>query len=169
MPDILTPLAQWFGAYAATLISAAVALAGGLIFVRYQIKNRKNLQQKTLSMEAMRILWSDRLLEDDIRKILKAKNISQYAEKRGDVHVHNKEWEETRNRIVRIINYYEMLSVGVHEGIYDRNIIKRYNKSQIVILFDLTQPFIEKFRKEYNVRSVAEEFEKFARGLKSGD
>jgi len=151
------------------LISAAVALVGSLIFVRYQIKDRKKLQQKTLSMEAMRLLWSDRLLEDDIRKVLKVSDISQYAQKRGKTHACDKQWEETRNRIVRIINYYEMLSVGVHEGIYDRNIIKRYNKSQIIKLFNLTRPFIEKIREEYNNQSLAMEFEKFARSLENSD
>jgi len=62
-----------------------------------------------------------------------------------------------------------MLSVGVHESIYDRDIIKRHNKSQIIKLFDLTLPFIEKIREEYNSQSLAVEFEKFARGLESGD
>ncbi|MDD9799352.1 MAG: DUF4760 domain-containing protein [Gammaproteobacteria bacterium] len=151
------------------MISAAVALVGSLIFVRYQIKDRKKLQQKTLSMEAMRLLWSDRLLEDDIRKVLKVSDISQYAQKRGKTHACDKQWEETRNRIVRIINYYEMLSVGIHEGIYDRNIIKRYNKSQIIKLFNLTRPFIEKIREEYNNQSLAMEFEKFARSLENSD
>ncbi len=62
-----------------------------------------------------------------------------------------------------------MLSVGVHEGIYDRNIIKRYNKSQIIKLFNLTRPFIEKIREEYNNQSLAMEFEKFARSLENSD
>ncbi len=169
MPEILTFFAEWFSTHAATLIAAAVALVGGLFFVRYQIKNRKKLQQKALSIEAMRLLWSDRLLEDDIREVRKASDISQYAPERGETHPYDEPWEETRNRIVRVINYYEMLSVGVHEGIYDRDIIKRYNKSQIIKLFDLTLPFIEKIREEYNSQSLAVEFEKFARGLESGD
>lgn len=50
-----------------------------------------------------------------------------------------------------------------------RDIIKRHNKSQIIKLFNLTPPFIEKIREEYNNQSLAMEFEKFARSLESSD
>lgn len=158
-----------FGTHVVAFTSAVVALVGGLLFIRYQIRKQRELQQKTLSMEAMRRLWSDRSFEDDIRDVLGINDISQYTEKRGDVRTDDKQWTEKRERLVRVINYYEMLSVGVHENIYDRNIIKLYNKSQIIKLFNLTLPFIEKIREEYNNPSLAMEFEKFARGLESGD
>lgn len=177
MPDILIPLVKWlktsfdvlFDTHLVAFTSTVVALVGGLVFIRYQIRKQRELQQKTLSMEAMRRLWSDRSFEDDIRKVLGINDISRYAEKRDTARTDGKQWAENRERIVRVINYYEMLSVGIHEGIYDRNIIKRYNKSQIIKFFNLTLPFIEKIREEYNNQSLAMEFEKFARSLESSD
>jgi len=177
MSDILTPLVEWlkisfdvlFGTHMVAFTSAVAALVGGLVFIRYQIRKQRELQQKTLSMEAMRRLWSNRSFEDDIREVLGINDISRYAEKRDDVRTDDEQWAENREWIVRVINYYEMLSVGVHEGIYDRNIIKRYNKSQIIKLFNLTRPFIEKIREEYNNQSLAMEFEKFARSLENSD
>jgi len=177
MPDALILLFKWlkisfdvlFGTHVVAFTSAVVALVGGLLFIRYQIRKQRELQQKTLSMEAMRRLWSDRSFEDDIRKVLEISDIFRYAEKRGDVRTDDKQWAENRERIVRVINYYEMLSVGVHEGIYDRDIIKRYNKSEIIKSFNWTLPFIEKIREEYNSQCLAVEFEKFARGRESDD
>ena len=152
------------------LIAPLIALTGGYIFVRYQIQRQRKLQQDTLSIqEVMQRLWRDESFQADIvavRKIAREGNIAQYAEDREHAPV-NEEWEKKRALIVRSINYFEIISVGVRVGIYDSNIIKLTIKSTILAFYDDTEPFIKKIREKHpKIEDVATEFENFAKRLK---
>ncbi len=63
-----------------------------------------------------------------------------------------------------------MISVGVHVGIYDSNIIKLTIESTILGFYHNTEPFIKKIREKIReehpkIEDVATEFENFAKSL----
>lgn len=162
-----------FGIFDSPLIATLIALTGGYIFVRHQIQKQRKLQQETLSIQEVQRLWRDESFQTDIIAVMKIgreEDIAQYAEDRQHAPV-SEEWEKKRALIVRSINYFEMISVGVYVGIYDPNIIKLTIKSTILGFYDNTEPFIKKIREEIRkkhpkIEDVATEFENFAKRLK---
>ena len=162
-----------FSIFDSPLIATLIALTGGYIFVRHQIQKQRKLQQETLSIQEVQRLWRDESFQTDIIAVMKIgreEDIAQYAEDRQHAPV-NEEWEKKRALIVRSINYFEMISVGVYVGIYDSNIIKLTIKSTILGFYDNTEPFIKKIREEIRkkhpkIEDVATEFENFAKRLK---
>lgn len=162
-----------FSIFDSPLIATLIALTGGYIFVRHQIQKQRKLQQETLSIQEVQRLWRDESFQTDIIAVMKIgreEDIAQYAEDRQHAPV-NEEWEKKRALIVRSINYFEMISVGVHVGIYDSNIIKLTIKSTMLGFYDNTEPFIKKIREEIRkkhpkIEDVATEFENFAKRLK---
>ena len=159
-----------FGIFDSPLIATLIALTGGYIFVRHQIQKQRKLQQETLSIQEVQRLWRDESFQADIIAVMKIgreEDIAQYAEDRQHAPV-NEEWEKKRALIVRSINYFEMISVGVHVGIYDSNIIKLTIKSTILRFYHNTEPFIKKIREEHpKIEDVATEFENFAKRLEN--
>ncbi len=162
-----------FGIFDSPLIATLIALTGGYIFVRYQIQKQRKLQQEILSIQEVQRLWRDESFQTDIIAVMKIgreEDIAQYAEDRQHAPV-NEEWEKKRTLIVRSINYFEMISVGVHVGIYDSDIIKLTIKSTILGFYDNTEPFVKKIREEIRkkhpkIEDVATEFENFVKRLK---
>ena len=163
-----------FSIFDSPLIATLIALTGGYIFVRHQIQKQRKLQQETLSIQEVQRLWRDESFQTDIIAVMKIgreEDIAQYAEDRQHAPA-NEEWEKKRALIVRSINYFEMISVGVYVGIYDPNIIKLTIKSTILGFYDNTEPFIKKIREEIRkkhpkIEDVATEFENFAKRLKN--
>ena len=159
-----------------------IALIGSFLFLRHQIKKQRNLQQQrikkqrelqqqTLSIQEMQRLWGDRSFHGDIADVMligKEADIAQYAKDRKD-HLdkdseEKKKWVEETTKIVRTINYFDLISVGIYEGIYDSDIIERILKDMVLEFYDRTEPFIKEIQKQYPQSAI--DFEKFAKRLK---
>ena len=156
---------------AVAIFTLLVSLLVSLLFLLYRIEKQRKLQQQTLSIQEVQRLWGDKSFQDDIVAVMsigKFKDIAQYAKDRKD-HLdkdseEKKKWVEETTKIVRTINYFEMISVGIHAGIYDSDIIERVFKTMILEFYDGTEPFIKEIRKQHPQSAI--EFEKYAKRLK---
>ncbi len=127
-----------------------------------KIKEQRKLQQQTLSIQEVQRLWRDKSFHDDIVVVMSIgkEDIAQYAKDRK----YDLDWVRKMTIIVGTINYFEMISVGIHVGIYDSDIIERGLKNMILEFYDRTEPFIKEIRKQYPQSAI--DFEKYAKCLK---
>jgi Na+(H+)/acetate symporter ActP len=68
---------------------------------------------------------------------------------------------EVRN----LLNYCEMLSIGVNNGIYDFKMIKKAQKTMITKIYEHSKPYIDKRRADTNNNNFYKEFEFFVKKL----
>ena len=166
-------------------VVTSIALLVGYLSLRHQIekqrklqqqkiKEQRKLQQETLSIQEVQRLWGDRSFQNDIVVVMsigKEADIAQYAKDRKD-HLdkdskEKKKWVKETTIILRTINYFEMISVGIHVGIYDSDIIERISKTMILEFYDRTEPFIKEIQKQHPQSAI--EFEKYAKRLRLKD
>lgn len=146
------------------------SLLCSLLFLLYRIEKQRKLQQQTLSIQEVQRLWGDKSFQKGIAivKLIGKEDIAQYAKDRKNHLDKNseerKKWVRKKAIILRTINYFETISVGIHVGIYDSDIIKRISKTMILEFYDKTEPFIKEIRKQYPQSAI--EFEKYAKRLK---
>ena len=140
----------------ATLIVAVFVALKSIRYQRDSIKKSKtidllmkNLEDKALaqSLETLRQIHDN---EDD--------DVAIYANK--------KHWNDEKSiSIKNILNYYENLSVGVGEDIFDMAMIRTSQKTMIVDIYTQTKPFIDKLREQKQHPCFYVEFEKFIKIL----
>ena len=159
-----------FDFFNSPLAVTLIALLVSFLFLIIQIKKQRKLQQETLSIQEVQRLWGDKSFQNDIVVVMSIgkEYIAQYAKDRKN-HLdkdseERKEWVEKTTIIVRTINYFEMISVGIHVGIYNSGIIERVFKTMILEFYDGTEPFIKEIQKQHPQSAI--EFEKFAKRLK---
>lgn len=73
--------------------------------------------------------------------------------------------EEESNSVRLILNDYEVMAIGVENGIFDLAIIKHYGRGTILRDWARTAPFIHKLRNELDNPYVYYEFEHLAHWL----
>lgn len=156
------------------IVVAIFTLLGSLIvsllFLLYRIETQRKLQQQTLSIQEVQRLWGDKSFQKgiDIVMSIGREDIAQYAKDRKNHLDKNskerKKWKREKTIILRTINYFEMISVGIHAGIYSSDIIERVFKTITLEFYDRTEPFIKEIRKQYPRSAI--EFEKYAKRLK---
>ena len=171
-----------FDFFNSPIVVAIITLFGSLLFLFFQIekqrklqqqkiKEQRKLQQQTLSIQEVQRMWGDKSFQNDIVVVMsigKEADIAQYAKDRKD-HLdkdseEKKKWVKETTIILRTINYFEMISVGIHAGIYDSDIIERVFKTMILEFYDRTEPFIKEIQKQHPQSAI--EFEKYAKRLK---
>lgn len=140
----------------ATLI-VAVFVAGLSIWW-----HRKTTKQENTIKLLMKDL-NDNLIKEGIKLLEKIDNDEQdsieiYA---NDKNIHKKETIYIRN----LLNYYEMVSVGVNKGIYDVQMIKQAQKTIITKIYQHSKLFIDKVREVKNNNNLYIEFERFVNKL----
>lgn len=146
-----------------SFVVAIFTLLVGYLFLLYRIEKQRKLQQQTLSIQEVQRLWGDKSFQKGIAFVMSIgkEDIAQYAKDRKD---DLDEDSEEKTIILRTINYFETISVGIHVGIYSSDIIKRISKTMILEFYDRTEPFIKEIRKQYPQSAI--EFEKYAKRLK---
>lgn len=150
---------------AVAIFTLLVSLLVSLLFLLYRIEKQRKLQQQTLSIQEVQRLWRDKSFQDDIVAVMSIgkEDIAQYAKDRK----YDLDWVRKMTIIVGTINYFEMISVGIHVGIYDSDIIERGLKNMILEFYDRTEPFIKEIRKQYPQSAI--DFEKYAKCLRLKD
>ena len=156
---------------AAALEVAAIALAGGLAYwgVVRQMGERRKLQKQTNSINVMLTLCSDRDLYDASRVV---SEIEDDPDDSSEKYAHplpqklsaeDKEaWLRKRSALRALVNFFEMVSVGIRENIYDEAIIRGCARAMFVKNHERTERFILKMRKESNTYSYGENFQRIA-------
>lgn len=124
--------------------------------------HRKTTKQENTIKLLMKDL-NDDLIKEGIELLEKIDNDGQdsieiYA---NSINKHKEETIHIRN----LLNYYEMVSVGVNKGIYDVQMIKEAQKTIITKIYQHSKLFIDKIRKVKKNDDLYIEFEKFVNKL----
>jgi len=117
--------------------------------------NRKtSKQQNTISL----------LMQDIDNEIIKKGIVVLLNEDKQKI----KDFETNSQPVIdlrNLLNYCEMLSVGVNNGIYDFTMIKKAQKTMITKIYKHSKPYIDKRRIETNNNNFYKEFELFVEKL----
>lgn len=148
-------IAQTYGVWleaGAIVVSAIIALVT-IIVVRRMTRKRATLDlMHRLENEE---LHQNRRLEFQKLRDNKDKQLSQWA---SGEHDNSKE----QLQIKRICNQYEMIAVGIFEGILDEKLYRRWFRSQLLLDWAACKGFIVEFRQRKKIYSIYAEFEALA-------
>ncbi len=165
MPEaILVPLA--------ILVSAALAL----FCVLWQINQQRKLKKQTNSIQVMLALCSDKDLYDASSMISEIEDdpndsSEKYAHSPPEnltVQQKNK-WLKKRSALRAMVNFFETVSVGIRQNIYDEEIICGCARSMFIKNYERIEPFILKMRSKNNVYSYGEHFQHIAEKFRQVD
>ena len=153
------------------LLAALLAYLG----VTRQINGQRKLIKQNNSINAMLALQKDGDLMSAMNLVAKISTDEQdsvelYASSDGARKGDGKNgWdEERRNKshaLSAVVNYFETVSIGIRQNIYDEEIIRVYAGVMFVEMYKRTRTFIIKMQEEHypaygeNFQSVAEEFQ----------
>ena len=99
-----------------------------------------------------------------LRALKKGEDIARFA----DSNLQNKDeqWIDKRNDLIWLIDYFELISVGVYEKIYDKKILVKSSRALFAESYDELAGFIAAWRRERNQPTCCEYFERFANELR---
>ena len=165
-------------AAAVQIVAIAAAAGVGYLVGAAQTRERRRLEKQTNSIQVMLSLCND-------RDLLRASGLVSEIDDDPDDESGKyacppaKEWEksklenwlEKRGALRALVNFFETVSVGICNNIYDRDIIFGCARTMFLKNFDRTKGFIYEMRRRRNVDSYGEHFERvaeeFGEGLKS--
>ena len=135
-----------------------------------QIKAHRGLQKQNNSIAVMKEFMSnDRLIYasgvlTDIYSDANRK-VEDYAHKEAPARYGGtaKQWVSERADLFLLINYLEIISVGIDRNIYDRDIIYQSSKETFTRTYARVAPLINKYRNLVHAKSFAENFERIAK------
>ena len=161
---------------AAVLEISAILWAAWLAYrgVARQMEDRRNLEKQTNSIQVMLTLCSDKDLYDASRIVSEIEDnpddsSDKYAHPLPEKLTHpdsaleKEEWLKKRSALRALVNFFETVSVGVRQNIYDESIIRGCARALFVKNYERTEPFILKMRKESNIHSYGENFQRVAK------
>lgn len=153
--------------------SAVLLLTAGLAYwgVLRQIRGQRRLTKQNNSINAMLALQKDGDLLRAMNLVAKIStddkdSVEFYAAADGPRKGAGKsEWdEESREKshaLSTVVNYFETVSIGIRQNIYDREIIRVYAGVMFAEMHRRTAPFILKMR-EVHYRAYGENFQRIA-------
>ena len=138
------------------------ALIAAVLIAYLAIYKQRDIAKKNKTIE---LLMKD--LEDDflaqglviLREVDEEHNIGDFAKQ-------NKKTSSEAIAIRNLLNYYEIIGVGVESNIYDIDMIKDAQKTMIVRIYEQATPFIKRSREQDNNLSLWVKFEKLVSILK---
>ena len=156
---------------AAALEFIAIAAAAWLGYkgVVRQMDARRTLEKQTNSINVMLSLFNDRDLLDASRVVSAIadnpeENAAKYAfpppaELTGE---QQGRWAEKGGALRTLVNFFETVSVGIDQDIYDKKIIRGCARAMFVKTHARTADFIQKSRERHNTPTFGEHFERVA-------
>ena len=100
-----------------------------------------------------------------LRALKKGEDIERFA----DSNPQNKDaqWIDKQNDLIWLINYFELISVGVYAKIYDEKIIVKSARALFVESYEKLEGFIAASRRARKQPTCCEHFERFAKELRN--
>ena len=193
MPGWLYSFLTWGGAGPATiLISATIALL--VAYVARLTQRRVARQQQTIQM-LMNSLWDEDFIKDwrlfnriigdqnQVMKDMEKWSIGRDKRRRGEwqalTAAERTEIEEADTKVAVVrqcLNHYELVSIGIREGIYDEKIYRRWYNQSVIRDWVATRVVIDLFRKDISKESgfasanrLFAEFDEMARLWSAGE
>ena len=151
------------------------AIVAGVVVACWQIGAQRKLTKQNNSINKMWALQADGNLRDSMNSVAKmsadGENVASYGSlEKFEKNTGKNGWDEESRKKSRALNevvdYFELVSIGVQQNIYDKKIIRIYARDIFVKMFDRVEPFIIEMRESHysaygeNFQSVAEEFAK---------
>ncbi len=140
-----------------------VALMAAVLVASLAILKQRDIAKKDKTIE---LLMKD--LEDDFL----TEGLSILREVDGNNRIEDSAKEDKKNSnkaiaIRNLLNYYEIIGVGVQSDIYDLDMIKDAQKTMIVRIYEQSAPFIKRYRSQYNNNTLWKNFEQLVDSLKA--
>ena len=156
----------------ALAILAAAALASWCVL--WQMRQRRKLEKQTNSIRVMLTLCSDKDLYDASCIV---SEIEDDPDDSSDKYAHSPPerlaapggasekaaWLKKRSALRALVNFFETVSVGILQNIYDEEIICGCARAMFVKNYERVEPFILKTRTKSNVYSYGEHFQHVAK------
>jgi len=147
-------------ATAATLfvgyIAVAVALAAAVIAV-WGVYSQRVLTRRQTTIQHLATLAADSTVQDTIQKFIELSRGNQNLARWADEENIGK--PETL-AIIAVLNDYELIAVGVQQGIYEYELVKCYSRSTIIRFWTAAHPFVVALRNRTGVPTIFCQFER---------
>ena len=149
-------------------IGDAIAFAGLMVafasVMWFYTTRRDQRRERTLDLIAE---WRlrDNLLFEKLRILKESEDIERFA----DSNPQNKDaqWIDKQNDLIWLINYFELISVGVYAKIYDEKILVKSARALFVESYEKLEGFIAATRRARKQPTCCEHFERFAKELRN--
>ena len=153
----ISSIYDFLNSQASTSIAGFLIIIVSVIAIHYQ---RKTARQKA-SLEFLRILSTDTNLIEGSKALKNChENLDRSME---NVATSNgSEYQEIRQNIRPLLNYFEALSIGVRIGIYDKRTVSLSRKKQIIHTFTYSEPYIKNIRDKLKNDCLFENLEWFS-------
>lgn len=136
-------------------VGAAITAAATLIAV-WGVYSQRMITRRQTTVQHLFALKADTSIQLNIKQVIEAsrgdKNLAQWSDKENI-------GEETTLAIIAVLNDYELLSTGIQTGIYDYEIVRKYDASTIKRIWSNTHPFIAALRNRTQIPTLWKEFE----------
>lgn len=146
--EVAATLMIGFGAAGLTVAATFIAIWG--VYSQRWITRRQTTVQHLFALKA------DASIQANLATLIKAargdQNLAAWADK-------DKIGDETTLSIIAVLNDYELLSTGIQNGIYDLQIVKKYDASTLKRIWSNALPFIAALRNRTNIPTLWKEFE----------
>ena len=102
---------------------------------------------------------------EKLRILKESEDIARFV----DSNLQNKDaqWIDKQNDLVWLINYFELISVGVYAKIYDEKILVKSARTLFAESYEELEGFIAAWRRARNQPTCCEHFERFAKELRN--
>ena len=157
---------EWVLAFAPVVVEVFAILAA-VVCIWKQIQQQRILQKQNNSISIMMAFSTNPDIMQALLVVAKIHNSSEekvdtYAEEAPPNGSDETEWLDKRRKLFLLVNYLEMVSVGIKSNIYDRKIIYDSAKTIFTQTYECMKPFIERRRALKHSQSFGEKFEQIA-------
>jgi hypothetical protein len=149
--------------YAMPMEAIAILLTGVAAFVAtmFGLRDQRRVARQRVTLEHVARIDRD-------KDMIEAKGFFiQYCAEAGKLASLAQQISSTEAQYVtRILNNWELISIGIQMDIIDFEVLKRYNKSAIINHWDSASQFVLELRKLKANRMYYHEFEELARWMR---
>lgn len=151
------------------LLQFSVIIAGVAVGC-WQIGAQRKLAKQNNSINKMWEMQKDDNLRESMESVAKMREkgekVESYASlKKLKENTGKSEWDEDSRKkshaLDAVVEYFELVSIGVGENIYDEKIVRIYARNIFVEMYARTEPFIVEMRNEHD-KFYGKEFQKIA-------
>lgn len=157
---------EWTLAFAPVVVEV-LAILVAVVCIWKQIQQQRILQKQNNGISIMMAfstnpeLMQALLVSAEIHNAPEEK-VEDYAEEAPPNASDEKEWLDKRRNLFLLVNYLEMVSVGIKSNIYDRKIIYDSAKTIFTQTYERMEPFMKRRRRLKHIQSFGENFEQIA-------
>lgn len=148
---LITMIASFITA-AATVIVASIAI-WAILSQRQTARAQHTISHLAATERDRDIIIAKRIFVDRAKR---RGGLAKYA---------HKERGRVENAICKVLNHYELISLGIQSGIIDCEVFRRWNRSTVLFVWRSAAPFVAEHRKLKGSPLLWHEFEELARAF----